>query len=205
MIHMDRPPDGGPGIVHCQDCGRPLHAVPPVACASCGTMQWNDAKPCGCALVVSDSRLLLVRRAQEPWKHMWDVPGGFCNPGEHPMTTARREVREETGLDVRVIGFLGIWLDQYAEAGGRVKRTLNVFYHAVPAGPLAISAQPAEVVDAAFFASSRLPAPLAFPGHVPDALEAWRRAMNAGRLETALPDGPQAGAHAGYVKTGGIA
>jgi 8-oxo-dGTP diphosphatase len=173
---------------YCGSCGHTLPGAPPVPCSSCGVMQWNDAKPCACALVVWDSRLLMVRRAQEPWKHMWDVPGGFCSPGEHPTSTARREVFEEAGLDIRIVGFLGMWLDEYAEPGAIAKTTLNIYYHAVPSGPVRLSPDGAEVVEAQFFAASDLPDAIAFPGHVPAALDAWRRAVEAGAVETELLD-----------------
>ena len=181
--------DGAP-LVYCQACGRPLPHVPPVACLACGAMQWNDAKPCACALVMADARLLMVRRAVEPWKGLWDVPGGFCDEGEHPMETARREVREETGLDVRITGFLGMWLDQYVEPGSAAKVTLNIYYHAVPAGDRRLVPDRTEVTDAGFFSTRELPGPLAFPGHVGTALDAWRRAAAADRLVTPLYDAP---------------
>jgi ADP-ribose pyrophosphatase YjhB (NUDIX family) len=151
-------------------------------------MQWNDAKPCASALVVSDSRLLMVRRARDPWRGTWDVPGGFCAAGEHPMETATREVLEETGLEVRVVGLLGMWLDRYEEPGSAAKATLNIYYHAVPAGPLVLAPDASEVAEAGFFDASRLPGPLAFPGHVPTALDAWRRAAASGHLVTPLFD-----------------
>jgi ADP-ribose pyrophosphatase YjhB (NUDIX family) len=153
-------------------------------------MQWNDAKPCGCALVASGSTLLLIRRAHEPWKDMWDVPGGFCEPNEHPMDTAAREVLEETGLTVRVTGFLGIWLDAYDEPGTIGKRTMNVFYHAVPLTPDARVSPSSEATEAAFFPMWELPEAIAFPGHLPSAIGAWRRATEAGTLVTALLDRP---------------
>jgi len=176
----------------CSACGRPLSHPPPTECLSCGAQHWNDAKPCASALVVTESQLLMVRRAQEPWRRMWDVPGGFCEPGEHPMTTAQREVFEETGLRIRIVGFLGIWLDEYPDAGGALKRTLNIYYHAVPSGSVAMAHDTAEVVEAAFFSASQLPEPLAFPGHVPAALDAWRRAASAGSLVTDLFDSARA-------------
>jgi ADP-ribose pyrophosphatase YjhB (NUDIX family) len=175
--------------VFCSACGTPLDRLPPAACAACGTKHWNDAKPCASALVVSESRLLLVRRAHDPWKDMWDVPGGFCDPREHPTATARREVFEETGLRVRIVGFLGIWLDQYPEATGLPKHTLNVYYHAVPDGPVAVTPDVEEVLEARFFLATDLPAALAFPDHVPAAIEAWKRAAREGALVTPLLDG----------------
>ena len=172
----------------CSVCGRPLPRVPPTECLSCGARHWNDAKPCASALVVSGSQLLMVRRAREPWKHLWDVPGGFCEPGEHPSRTAQREVFEEIGLDVQIVGFLGIWLDEYLEPGHAGKRTLNIYYHAVPSGSATVLPDRVEVVEAGFFPASQLPEQLAFPGHVPAALEAWKRAASAGELVTGLFD-----------------
>lgn len=172
----------------CSVCGRPLGGIPPTECLSCGTGHWNDAKPCASALVVSRSQLLLIRRAQEPWRHMWDVPGGFCEPGEHPSRTAQREVLEETGLRIRVVGFLGMWLDEYPAPGGALKQTLNIYYHAVPSGLDAVRLDELEVAEARYFPVGQLPQALAFPGHVPAALEAWKLAASSGDLVTRMFD-----------------
>lgn len=181
-------PTAGKCVIFCSACGQPLSRLPPTECLSCGAPNWNDAKPCASALVMNESRLLMVRRAEDPWKGMWDVPGGFCEPGEHPMGTAQREVFEETRLEVQIIGFLGIWLDEYPDPTGILKRTLNIYYHAVPSGPVRLALEESEVAEAAFFSPQQLPGPLAFPRHVPAALQAWRRAARAGGLVTDLFD-----------------
>ena len=54
------------------------------------------------AVVVDDSRVLLVRRAHEPLKGEWSIPGGAVEVGETLETAVVREVREETGLEVEV-------------------------------------------------------------------------------------------------------
>jgi ADP-ribose pyrophosphatase YjhB (NUDIX family) len=93
---------------------------------------YENAKPCAGALVSDDAgRLLLAKRAIQPFFGMWDIPGGYLEAGEHPEEGAIREVREETGLEVRITGFGGIYMDTYGASG---VSTLNVFYEAQVVG-----------------------------------------------------------------------
>jgi len=54
------------------------------------------------AIVVRDGHLLMVRRAQEPARGLWSVPGGKVERSEYLADALRREVREETGLEIDV-------------------------------------------------------------------------------------------------------
>jgi ADP-ribose pyrophosphatase YjhB (NUDIX family) len=169
------PPRRGRLVRFCSCCGAPLPTPPPVTCAACDTSHWLDAKPCAGALVTREGRLLLVRRAHDPWRGLWDVPGGFCGPEEHPEAAAAREIREETGLTVHVGGLLGMWMDRYAPSGpDSEKVTLNIYFHATADGRAAPATDPNEVAEIAWFAPEDLPSELAFPGHVPAVLRAWK-------------------------------
>ncbi|HWG00878.1 MAG TPA: NUDIX domain-containing protein [Trebonia sp.] len=58
--------------------------------------------PCvGAVIKDGHGRLLLIRRGHEPGKGLWSVPGGKIESGEPDGAALVREVREETGLDVR--------------------------------------------------------------------------------------------------------
>ena len=64
--------------------------------------------PCvGAVVHDAEGRLLVVRRAREPGLGRWSIPGGRLEPGETVEAGVAREVREETGLVVRVGRLVG--------------------------------------------------------------------------------------------------
>ena len=65
-----------------------------------------------------DGRLLVVLRRHEPAAGTWSIPGGRVAAGESLVDAVVREVREETGLDVRVTGAVGV-VERAAPGGGR--------------------------------------------------------------------------------------
>jgi ADP-ribose pyrophosphatase YjhB (NUDIX family) len=58
-------------------------------------------------IVLCADSVLMVRRAKEPFAGLWSFPGGRVESGEEPRETARRELREETGLTVGKIIRIG--------------------------------------------------------------------------------------------------
>lgn len=161
---------------YCARCGAELGLVAPCACPSCGAEFWANPKPCAGALVVREGHLLLVRRALDPWKGRWDIPGGFCDAGEHPERTAVRESREETGLDVVVGPLFGMWMDTYGEQEPP-EVTLNMYFLARLARQDDEPHVSAEVSEAAWFPPAGLPEDPAFPHHAAVVLTAWREAF----------------------------
>ena len=127
-----------------------------VACPECGFVAYASSKPTAGALVEDDEgRLLLARRAHEPFKGRWDIPGGFLEEGEHPLDGLRRELREETGLEVEPLEFLGVWMDRYG-GDSTAEATLNLYWTARVVGGEAAPAD--DVDDLRWFARDELPA-----------------------------------------------
>ena len=61
------------------------------------------------AIIIEDSRVLLVKRAHPPLQAQWSIPGGVLEVGELVREAAIREAREETGLTVEPGELLGVY------------------------------------------------------------------------------------------------
>jgi len=73
------------------------------------------------AVVVRDGRALIVKRGHEPRLGEWSLPGGHLHLGESLADGARREVKEETGLDVHPGPILETFDRVYRDPDGRVR------------------------------------------------------------------------------------
>jgi 8-oxo-dGTP diphosphatase len=69
------------------------------------------------AAIFHDDKVLLVRRARSPAKGVYSLPGGRVEFGESLHTALLREVDEETGLKIAIVGLAG-WREVLPEAGG---------------------------------------------------------------------------------------
>jgi mutator protein MutT len=161
------------GWKHCPVCaGRITPQGGAVECPRCGFVTYAHSMPTASAVVGDgEGRVLLSRRARDPFAGKWDLPGGFVEEGEPPLDCVRRELREEAGIGLAEESWLGIWMDEY-EYKGRVVATLNVYYAArVGNGTL----EPGDdVAELRWLAPAEVPVEeLAF-GHIPEVLSAWR-------------------------------
>ena len=60
-------------------------------------------------VVITDGRALLIRRAGPPLQGEWSIPGGLLELGESLNQGVRRELAEETGLEVRVLDLIEVF------------------------------------------------------------------------------------------------
>jgi ADP-ribose pyrophosphatase YjhB (NUDIX family) len=140
----------------CPRCASELeHAFERVECQACGFVAHSNSETTVGALVVDgDGRLLLVRRARDPYGGTWDVPGGFLNEDEHPLDALRRELVEETGLAVEPVDFVDLMLDRYG-TGEDAATTLNLYWTARVTGGEAKAGD--DAAELRWFAPNELP------------------------------------------------
>lgn len=71
-------------------------------------------------VIVDRGRTVLIRRGTEPLLGQWSIPGGTIEIGETIEEAVRRELREETGLEVRVLELIELFDRIYRDESGRL-------------------------------------------------------------------------------------
>jgi ADP-ribose pyrophosphatase YjhB (NUDIX family) len=119
-----------------------------------GTMERCGPRATVDVIVEVDGGIVLIRRRNPP--HGWAIPGGFIDAGERAEDAARREMREETTLDVELVDLLGVYSDPGRDARGP---TISTVYVGRARGrPQAAD----DAAGAGVFGELDLPAPLVF-------------------------------------------
>lgn len=105
-----------PAYRFCPRCGNPLDSrvlragdPPRLVCSACAFVVFLDPKVAAGVVFFYDGGVLLVQRAIHPSYGKWVFPGGYVDRGETPECAALREVREESGLVVRLTRLLGVY------------------------------------------------------------------------------------------------
>ncbi len=83
-------------------------------CLDCGKHYYFNSKPTVAAVLTNrHDEILLVKRARDPFKGWWDLPGGFVDEDETLEQATLREIREETGISVEGLRYVGSFYDDY--------------------------------------------------------------------------------------------
>ena len=87
---------------HCSYCGAPFVSAQhwPRTCRACGNTSYLNPLPVVVALLPVGDGLVVIRRNTEPQKGTLTLPGGYVDRGETWQEGAKREVLEETGIDI---------------------------------------------------------------------------------------------------------
>ena len=107
----------------------------------------NSLVPAASAIVLDDDGRILLHRRQD--NEMWALPGGKMELGESLADCARREVKEETGFDVDIVGLVGTYTDPkhvFAYDDGEVRQEFSICMLArIVGGKLTVSDESFEV------------------------------------------------------------
>ncbi|MBI0376390.1 NUDIX domain-containing protein [Streptomyces albiflaviniger] len=107
----------------------------------------NSLVPAASAIVVDDAGRILLQRRRD--NGMWALPGGAMHIGESLPDCAIRETREETGVDIEIVGIVGTYTNPrhvFAYDDGEVRQEFSVCFVARPVtGQLAVSEESTDV------------------------------------------------------------
>ena len=116
---------------HCPKCGAKAFvedSEKSKRCEACGFVYFMNPSAAAVAVIMDEqNRLLVVRRSKEPAKGTLDLPGGFCDCFETGEEGVRREVMEETGLEVTESQYLFSLPNMYHYSGLDIP-TLDMFF-----------------------------------------------------------------------------
>lgn len=101
-------------------------------CPHCG--RYNNRAVTVDAVIIKDTKVLLIKRGVEPFKGYWALPGGHSDWDETLEETVKREVKEEIGVEVVSLKQIGI----YSDPKRHPKQSINVPYGAEIQGEIKI-------------------------------------------------------------------
>lgn len=104
----------------CPSCGAPAptwDGSKRYNCERCSWQYYQNTASAAVGLLEYEGKILFTIRNQEPGKGLLDLPGGFTDPGESVEEALRREVKEELGMEIGELQYLGSFPNVYPYKG----------------------------------------------------------------------------------------
>lgn len=130
---------------------REIAGKPRRVCPACRHIHFIEPKVGVGVCVVQEGSILLVQRRFDPEKGKWSIPAGYLDHGDDPALHAVSEVREETGLEVKIVGLAGVFHNPPEQGGA----TVFILYRGERTGGRMCAGDDAS--DVGFFARDALP------------------------------------------------
>jgi 8-oxo-dGTP diphosphatase len=111
-------------------------------------------------IVYPENKILLIKRFTPPFIDYWALPGGKSEPGETVEQTIVREVKEETGLNVKIVRQVGEYYEQGTQGGHEYNYCPACFLVKPIDG--AIKKQESEIAEIKLFSLDEVPKVMAF-------------------------------------------
>ena len=128
-------------------------------CSRCSWVHYAQLKVGAAVIIEQDGKLLLLQRAHEPWIGSWMIPAGYVEADEDPMDAAKREVLEETGLNVELGDLVKTY---YFDDDPRGNGVAFVYKAAKVIGEISLNG---EATNAGYFGYDEIPSYLTKGGH----------------------------------------
>ena len=156
---------------YCPNCGssielREIERRPRAYCPNCDTVHYEQLKVGAGAIIERKGHLLLIQRTIDPFQGCWNLPAGYVEVDESPIEAVRREVWEETGLEVEVMDLDNVYFFSDDPRGNG----LHIVYNCRIVGGRLEERE--EGVNPTYFHPAQVPANLAGGGH-DQAVRAW--------------------------------
>jgi mutator protein MutT len=97
-------------------------------CPECG--HYNNRGTTVDAVIISDNRILLIKRGRDPFKNYWALPGGYIDWNETAEEAVAREVKEEVGLTVLSTQLIGV----YSSPDRHPQQAINIAFSVTVSG-----------------------------------------------------------------------
>ena len=98
---------------HCGKAGVAELRKNAMNCQSCGFVYFHNCASAAAAIIETEKGIILTKRADEPKKGFYDLPGGFADYGESFEEALIREIREELNLEIQDFRYLGSFPNTY--------------------------------------------------------------------------------------------
>jgi len=150
---------------YCTECGgklsyRLIEGRERVVCLNCGKIYYQNPLPVVAGVVTKKNEKVigLIKRAIEPGKGKWALPGGFIEIDENPQDALIREVKEEIGIKGKIQGLIGV----YGDKSKTYDKIIVIGYQFLTLSDKYNLGK--EVEEFKFFTLSQMP-PIVFPSH----------------------------------------
>ena len=129
-------------------------------CEHCQYTFYHNPKAAVNAIVINDKEeVLLARRAYDPAKGTWDLPGGFVDWGEDPITALEREMKEELHVKFSSATLFSTFHTWYPFDGLNISLVVIVYKGSISGKPQSDD----DVSECKWFSLNEIPTELAFP------------------------------------------
>ncbi len=165
---------------YCPWCASPLVGMlsdghKRLVCPNCDFIWYRNPIPAAGAILLRDNGILLVKRKFPPRTGDWCFPAGFMEYSESPAECCVRELKEETGFDIKISGLFNAYA---GHDDPRSNAVLILYLADISGGEL----RPGDdAIEAEFFELDRIPPNIAFQAHR-DAIRDFKRYSETGKL-----------------------